>query len=112
LRKSRLDEIPQLWNVIVGDVSLIGPRPESPNLVEEYTKSIPFYPVRHMIRPGLSGWAQIKQTGKDVPRFGVDVTQTSSKLAYDIYYLRHEDMWLDVSIVLRTLQVLLSRSGT
>jgi exopolysaccharide biosynthesis polyprenyl glycosylphosphotransferase len=111
IRKSRLDEFAQLWNVLKGDVSFIGPRPEAPKLVDEYSKNIPFYPMRHVVRPGLSGWAQIQQEAKDVPRFGIDVHQTTTKLAYDIYYLEHEDIWLDISIVLRTLKVLLSRSG-
>jgi lipopolysaccharide/colanic/teichoic acid biosynthesis glycosyltransferase len=111
IRKTRLDEFAQLWNVFKGDVSFIGPRPEAPNLVEEYSKTIPYYPMRHIVRPGLSGWAQVQQTGKDVPRFGVDINQTSTKLAYDIYYLEHEDIWLDIAIVLRTIKVLLSKSG-
>jgi exopolysaccharide biosynthesis polyprenyl glycosylphosphotransferase len=111
LRKTRIDELPQLWNVLRGDVSLIGPRPELPKLVDEYSRTIPFYPMRHVVRPGLSGWAQIQQTGKDVPRFGLDLNQTATKLAYDIYYLEHEDIWMDMSIVLRTMKVLLSRSG-
>jgi exopolysaccharide biosynthesis polyprenyl glycosylphosphotransferase len=109
IRKTRLDEFAQLWNVIRGDVSLIGPRPESPKLVEEYSQAIPFYPMRHIVRPGLSGWAQIQQS--EVPKFGIDVNQTSTKLAYDIYYLEHEDIWLDLAIVLRTVKVLLSKSG-
>lgn len=109
IRKTRIDELPQLWNVIKGDVSLIGPRPESPKLVEEYSQAIPFYPMRHIVRPGLSGWAQIQQ--REVPKFGIDVNQTSTKLAYDIYYLEHEDIWLDLAIVLKTVKVLLSKSG-
>lgn len=109
LRKTRIDELPQLWNVLRGDVSLIGPRPESPKLVEEYSKTIPFYSMRHIIRPGLSGWAQIQQ--REAPKFGVDIHQTSTKLAYDIYYLEHEDIWLDFAIVLKTVKVLLSKSG-
>jgi exopolysaccharide biosynthesis polyprenyl glycosylphosphotransferase len=109
LRKTRIDELPQLWNVLKGDVSLIGPRPESPMLVEEYTKTIPFYPMRHIVRPGLSGWAQVQQN--EVPKFGIDINQTATKLAYDIYYLEHEDIWLDLAIVLRTVKVLLSKSG-
>lgn len=109
IRKTRIDEIPQLWNVIRGDLSLIGPRPESPKLVEEYSQAVPFYPIRHIVRPGLSGWAQIQQ--REVPKFGIDVTQTTTKLAYDIYYLEHEDIWLDLAIVLKTVKVLLSKSG-
>lgn len=109
IRKTRLDELPQLLNVLRGDVSLIGPRPESPKLVEEYSRTIPFYSMRHIVRPGLSGWAQIQQ--REVPKFGIDVNQTSTKLAYDIYYLEHEDIWLDIAIVLKTVKVLLSKSG-
>jgi lipopolysaccharide/colanic/teichoic acid biosynthesis glycosyltransferase len=109
LRKTRIDELPQLWNVIHGDISLIGPRPEAPSLVEEYSKAIPFYNVRHVVRPGLSGWAQVKQHG--APKFGIDVKQTSTKLAYDLYYLSHSSLLLDIAIILRTFKVLLSKSG-
>ncbi len=109
LRKTRLDELPQLWNVIRGDVSLIGPRPESPNLVEEYNKTIPFYNIRHMVRPGLSGWAQVQQ--HEAPKFGIDIKQTSTKLAYDMYYLEHSNLMLDIAIILKTFKVLLSKSG-
>jgi exopolysaccharide biosynthesis polyprenyl glycosylphosphotransferase len=109
LRKTRLDEIPQLLNVIRGDVSLIGPRPEAPSLVEEYSKTIPFYNIRHVVRPGLSGWAQVQQ--HEAPKFGIDVQQTSTKLAYDLYYLEHSSLTLDIAIILRTFKVLLSKSG-
>lgn len=109
LRKTRLDELPQLWNVLRGDVSLVGPRPEAPSLVEEYTKNVPFYDVRHIVRPGLSGWAQIQQ--HTAPKFGVDVKQTEIKLAYDLYYLEHSSFILDMAIVLKTFKVLMSKSG-
>ena len=109
LRKTRVDELPQLWNVIRGDVSLIGPRPESPNLVAEYSKTIPFYNVRHVVRPGLSGWAQVQQ--HEAPKFGIDIKQTSTKLSYDLYYLEHSNFLLDCAIILRTFKVLLSKSG-
>lgn len=109
LRKTRLDEIPQLLNVIRGDVSLIGPRPEAPSLVEEYAKNIPFYNIRHVVRPGLSGWAQVQQ--HEAPKFGVDVKQTTTKLAYDLYYLEHSSLMLDIAIILKTFKVLLSKSG-
>lgn len=109
LRKTRLDEIPQLWNVIRGDVSLIGPRPEAPALVEEYAKTIPFYNIRHVVRPGLSGWAQVQQ--HEAPKFGIDVKQTATKLAYDLYYLEHSSLMLDIAIILKTFKVLLSKSG-
>ncbi len=109
IRKTRIDELPQLWNVLRGDVSLIGPRPETPNLVEEYAKTVPFYNVRHIVRPGLSGWAQTQQYG--APKFGVDIKQTKTKLAYDMYYLEHSSLLTDLSIILRTIKVLMSKSG-
>lgn len=109
IRKTRIDELPQLWNVLRGDISLIGPRPETPNLVEEYAKSVPFYNIRHIVRPGLSGWAQTQQ--HEAPKFGIDVKQTKTKLAYDMYYLEHNSLLTDFSIILRTIKVLMSKSG-
>jgi lipopolysaccharide/colanic/teichoic acid biosynthesis glycosyltransferase len=109
LRKTRIDELPQLWNVLRGDVSLIGPRPETPSLVLEYAKTVPFYNVRHIVRPGLSGWAQTQQ--HEAPKFGIDVKQTKTKLAYDMYYLEHSSLLTDFSIILRTIKVLMSKSG-
>lgn len=109
LRRTRLDEIPQLLNVIRGDISLIGPRPEAPSLVEEYSKTIPFYNIRHVVRPGLSGWAQVQQ--HEAPKFGIDIKQTTTKLSYDLYYLEHSSLMLDVAIILKTFKVLLSKSG-
>lgn len=109
LRKTRIDELPQLWNVLKGDVSLVGPRPEAPRLVEEYTKSVPFYNVRHVVRPGLSGWAQIQQ--HEVPKFGIDIKQTTTKLAYDMYYLEHSSLMTDLAVILKTIKVLVSKSG-
>lgn len=109
IRKTRIDELPQLWNVIRGDVSLIGPRPETPNLVQEYAKSVPFYNVRHIVRPGLSGWAQTQQ--HEAPKFGIDIKQTKTKLAYDMYYLEHSSLLTDFAIILRTVKVLMSKSG-
>lgn len=109
MRKTRIDELPQLWNVLRGDVSLIGPRPEAPVLVSEYTKSVPFYNVRHIVRPGLSGWAQIQQY--EAPKFGVDIKQTTTKLAYDLYYLEHTSFMSDVAIIVKTFKLLISKSG-
>jgi lipopolysaccharide/colanic/teichoic acid biosynthesis glycosyltransferase len=109
IRKTRIDELPQLWNVLRGDVSLIGPRPETPALVQEYAKTLPFYNVRHIVRPGLSGWAQTQQ--HEVPKFGVDIKQTKTKLAYDMYYLEHSSIMTDLAIILRTFKVLVSKSG-
>ena len=109
IRKTRIDELPQLWNVLRGDVSLIGPRPETPNLVREYANTVPFYNVRHIVRPGLSGWAQTQQ--HEVPKFGIDIKQTKTKLAYDMYYLEHSSLMTDLAIIIRTFKVLVSKSG-
>ena len=109
LRKSRIDELPQLWNVLRGDLSLIGPRPELPALVKRYEEEVPFYNVRHLITPGLSGWGQINDY--DVPRQGLDVEKTRKKLAYDLYYITNRSLFLDLKIALKTLKTLLSRVG-
>lgn len=111
LRRLRFDEFPQSWNLLRGDISLIGPRPELPRLVQEYAEHIPNYNVRHLIKPGLSGWAQIKEY--DVPRGGVvDVRRTATKLSYDLYYIKHRSLMLDIHIALKTIRTLLSRSGS
>lgn len=109
LRKSRLDELPQLWNVLVGDISLIGPRPELPSLAGVYEKEIPYYNVRHIIKPGLSGWAQIHQENHPHHREAVD--ETKEKLTYDLYYIKNRSLFLDITIALRTIKTLLSRVG-
>ncbi len=109
LRKTRIDELPQLWSVFIGDVSLIGPRPELPDLAALYEKEIPFYNVRHLIKPGLSGWAQILQPAP--PKFGIGYDTTKIKLSYDLYYVKHRSFMLDIKIALRTVRTLLSRSG-
>ncbi len=109
LRKSRIDELPQLWNILKGDASFIGPRPELPALAVEYEEEIPYYQARHSIPPGLSGWAQLRDP--DAPKGGVDVARTSKKLSYDLYYLKHRSLGLDVAIMLKTLRALASFSG-
>lgn len=111
IRKFRIDEFPQSWNLLRGDISLIGPRPELPRLVQQYAERIPNYNVRHLIKPGLSGWAQIKEY--DVPRRGViDTERTAVKLSYDLYYIKHRSLMLDIHVALKTLRTLFSRSGT
>ncbi len=110
LRKSRLDEFPQLWNVLKGDLSLIGPRPELPSLVKLYEKEIPYYNIRHLIKPGLSGWAQIYQATEH-PHHAEAVMQTKEKLSYDLYYIKNRSVILDLKIALRTIKTLLSRVG-
>src|SRR3989338_4357767 len=109
LRKSRIDELPQLWNVFRGDISLIGPRPELPSGVAIYDKEIPYYNIRHLIKPGLSGWAQIHQ--ENHPHHGPEVTLTREKLTYDIYYIKNRSFWLYIKIALKTIKSVLSRQG-
>jgi lipopolysaccharide/colanic/teichoic acid biosynthesis glycosyltransferase len=109
LRKSRIDELPQLINVLKGDLSFIGPRPEMPALAKVYAEQIPFYSTRHFIKPGLSGWAQINE--KDAPRGGIDLERTSTKLSYDLFYLKRHSLLLDLQTALRTITTLLERSG-
>lgn len=110
LRRTRLDELPQLINVLVGDLSFIGPRPEIPSLVSVYSEEIPYYNLRHLVKPGLSGWAQIHNF--DVPRGGVDVPRTIDKLSFDLYYLKHRSFFLDMEIALKTINTLVLRTGT
>ncbi len=109
LRKSRLDEIPQLLNVFLGDLSLIGPRPELPSLVSVYDNTIDYYSMRHIIKPGLSGWAQIYH--ENHPHHGEAVTETKEKLSYDFYYIKNRSILLDLKIALQTLKVLFSFVG-
>lgn len=109
LRKTRLDELPQLWNVLKGDLSLIGPRPELPTLVKHYTEEIPYYNVRHLVRPGLSGWAQIYHLQH--PHHEVATEETKRKLSYDLYYIKNRSVLLDLKIAMRTVKTLLSIAG-
>ncbi len=110
LRKTRIDELPQLWNIFNGDMSLIGPRPEIPTLVKHYESEISYYNVRHLIKPGLSGWAQLYHT--DPPKIDADSEKTRRKLSYDLYYIKNRSFMLDLKIALKTIKALLSRSGT
>jgi lipopolysaccharide/colanic/teichoic acid biosynthesis glycosyltransferase len=110
LRQSRIDELPQLWNVLRGDLSFIGPRPELPTIAAVYERDIPYYHLRHQITPGLSGWAQIHDF--DAPRGGADVERTKRKLSFDLYYVKHRSFGLDLAIALKTVRALLSLSGT
>lgn len=109
LRKTRIDELPQLYNIAKGELSFIGPRPELPEIAKVYEQNIPYYHVRHLITPGLSGWAQIHDY--DAPRGGADVERTSRKVSYDLYYLKHRSFGLDMAIALKTLRALASFSG-
>ena len=109
LRVSRLDEFPQALNVLRGELSLIGPRPEFPALIEAYAKDIPHYNVRHLVKPGLSGWAQLYHDNH--PHHGAEVEATREKLSYDLYYLKHRSLMLDVIIALKTVKKMLTKSG-
>jgi exopolysaccharide biosynthesis polyprenyl glycosylphosphotransferase len=105
LRPTRLDELPQLWNVVVGDMSLIGPRPERPAFVAELQKVIPFYRARMLVRPGISGWAQV-----NFP-YASSIEDALEKLQYDLYYVKHRSAFLDLVIALKTVGVLLRAGG-
>jgi lipopolysaccharide/colanic/teichoic acid biosynthesis glycosyltransferase len=105
LRKTRLDEIPQLWNVLKGDMGFVGPRPERPEFVQWLEGAIPYYNLRHIIRPGLTGWAQVKYA------YGASVEDTKIKLQYDLYYIKHISVALDLMIAFETIKTVLLRRG-
>jgi sugar transferase (PEP-CTERM system associated) len=105
IRLTRLDELPQLWNVLRGDMSLVGPRPERPEFVSQLTDEIPFYGQRHVVKPGLTGWAQIRYT------YGASVEDTIEKLQYDLYYIKNMSVALDAVIAIETLKIIILRRG-
>lgn len=105
LRKTRLDEIPQLLNVLFGEMSLVGPRPERPEFIGELKKSIPFYGERHCVKPGVTGWAQVRYP------YGASVADALEKLRYDLYYIKNQSLRLELEIILRTILVIFTRSG-
>jgi sugar transferase (PEP-CTERM system associated) len=105
LRKTRIDELPQLWNVLRGDMSFVGPRPERPFFVEQLTERIPFYDVRHSVKPGVTGWAQVR-----LP-YGASVEDGMAKLQYDLYYVKNHSLFLDLMILVETIQVVVLGKG-
>jgi len=105
IRLSRLDEMPQLWNVLRGDMSFVGPRPERPFFVEQLAREIPFYLERHAVKPGVTGWAQVKY------RYGSTIEDAMEKLRYDLYYIKHLSIVFDLTIVLDTVKVILFGKG-
>jgi sugar transferase (PEP-CTERM system associated) len=105
LRRSRLDEVPQLWNVLKGDMSFVGPRPERPEFVSELTQQILFYGQRHIVRPGLTGWAQVRYT------YGATTEDALQKLQYDLYYIKNLSIALDLFIIFETVKTVLLRKG-
>lgn len=105
LRRSHIDELPQIWNILRGDLSLVGPRPEQPAYVRELLGEIPFYGLRHLVRPGLTGWAQVKYG------YASDESDALEKLQYDFYYLEHQDILFDLRIIGRTLRSVVRLGG-
>ena len=105
IRKTRIDELPQLFCILKGTMSFVGPRPEWDILAKEYEKQIPYYNLRHMIKPGLTGWAQVMYP------YGENIEDTKRKLEYDLYYLKHQDLILDVLIIFKTVKVILFGKG-
>lgn len=106
IRKTRIDELPQLINVIKGDMGLVGPRPERPYFVEKLKKEVPYYEVRSVVKPGITGWAQVKYA------YGASVKDAVEKLQYDIYYIKNMSPLLDLMIILRTIRVVVRRIGS
>jgi lipopolysaccharide/colanic/teichoic acid biosynthesis glycosyltransferase len=100
LRKTHIDEIPQLWNIIKGDLALVGPRPERPEFVEKLKQEIPYYFLRHIVKPGFTGWAQIKY------RYARTVDDSREKFEYDLYYIKNRSLLLDLGIVVKTVQII------
>lgn len=105
LRRTRLDEIPQLWNVLRGEMAFVGPRPERPEFVRWLREEIPFYELRHMIRPGITGWAQVRY------HYGASLEESKRKLEYDLYYIKHLSLSLDLLIIFETIKTIILRRG-
>jgi len=105
LRKIRLDEIPQFWNILRGEMTLVGPRPERPELVKDLLAIIPFYNERHLVKPGLTGWAQINF------QYGASAKDAFKKLQYDLFYVKNRSFALDIGIILKTINIILSGKG-
>jgi sugar transferase (PEP-CTERM system associated) len=106
LRRTRFDEVPQLWNVLKGDMSFVGPRPERPEFVSQLTERIPFYGQRHVVRPGLTGWAQVRHS------YGSTIDDALQKLQYELFYIKHMSLAFDIFIVLSTIKTVLVRRGS
>ena len=105
LRVTRLDEIPQMWCVLKGDMAFVGPRPERPEFVEWLTREIPYYSLRHLVRPGITGWAQIRY------KYGNTVEDAKEKLQYDLFYIKNASIGLDVLIMFQTIKIIVLRRG-
>ena len=106
IRRARIDELPQLWNVLKGDMSFVGPRPERPAFVDDFCREIPFYGERHCVKPGITGWAQINYP------YGASLEDARNKLSYDLYYAKNHGLFLDLIILLQTIRVILWADGS
>jgi lipopolysaccharide/colanic/teichoic acid biosynthesis glycosyltransferase len=105
MRRTRLDELPQLWNVLRGEMSFVGPRPERPEFIDNLVKQIPFYGQRHVVKPGLTGWAQVRYS------YGATIEDAMEKLQFDLFYIKNFSISLDLFIIFETLKTVLLRKG-
>jgi lipopolysaccharide/colanic/teichoic acid biosynthesis glycosyltransferase len=105
IRKLRIDELPQIFNVLKGEMSLVGPRPERPFFVEQLTQEIPFYALRHSVKPGVTGWAQVRYP------YGATVEDSLQKLQFDLYYVKNHTLFLDLVVLMETVAVVLTARG-
>ena len=106
IRKVRIDEIPQMWNVLKGDMSFVGPRPERPIFVHTLVESIPYYSLRHAVKPGITGWAQVCYP------YGASEEDALRKLEYDLYYIKNQSIFMDLLIIFRTIKTVLFQKGS
>ena len=105
IRKTRIDEIPQIYNVLSGDMSFVGPRPERPSIVADLEDKIPFFKYRHVVKPGITGWAQVNYP------YGASIEDAREKLKYDLYYVKNESIFLDFLILMETVRVVFWPDG-
>jgi len=105
IRKIRVDEIPQFWNILCGQMNFVGPRPERPHFVSQLAREIPYYEQRHLIAPGLTGWAQIKYN------YGASIEDARQKLQYDLFYIKNQSLILDAIIMFETIKIILFGRG-
>ena len=105
MRQFRIDEIPQFYNIFRGEMSLIGPRPEQVQMARDFTERIPYYSYRHMVKPGITGWAQVTHG------YTADMDETEVKLEHDLYYIKHHSAWLDLLIGIKTIKTILTGFG-
>ena len=105
MRATRIDELPQLWNVLRGEMSFVGPRPEREFFIQQLEKEIPYYNLRHTVKPGLTGWAQVKYP------YGASIEYSYRKLQYDLYYIKHHDIIFDIKVLLKTITIVVFGKG-